>query len=215
MIEHSERRSYSGRGGYSPERSVKVAGAAGLGSMLALAGLFMSSGRSSAAQSVPVIAPVLGLDASGAQSLQGGTDLAGGQLKPLVTVVAATAATAGTSASACGTTYVVLPGDFWLRIAHKTSVSVNQLYAANNATAHTAIHPGETICLPAGAVVQAVATVTAPPTATTTATTAAPRPTTPTTVKATPPPTVRVTTTTAKPAPPTTKPKTTTHGSRP
>lgn len=60
---------------------------------------------------------------------------------------------AGSSASSgsCGAgTYTVAPGDGWFSIARKAGVSSSALLAANRATTSTALHPGRTVCLPAG-----------------------------------------------------------------
>ena len=56
--------------------------------------------------------------------------------------------------------YQVVPGDSWIGIAKKAGVSTRKLLAANAATARTTIHPGRSICLPAGAA--AVAPVATP-----------------------------------------------------
>jgi LysM repeat protein len=193
MIEPNEYGYERVRDGYSPERSMKIAGIAGLGSMLALAGLFMS-GKSSAAPSavpVPTVGASTPIDTAASPSTVGRT-----QPQGTVPVVP-------TTAVACGASYVVQPGDFWLRVAHKASVSVDQLMAVNNATSSTPLYAGQTICLPAGA-----ALTTTPPTSATTVATA------PATVKVTTPVTVKVTPTTAKPAPVTTQPKSHSGGSR-
>jgi LysM repeat protein len=94
----------------------------------------------------------------------------------------------------CATTYEVVAGDFWVRIADSSGVELHELLGANGANNDTLLLPGRTICLPAGAT---------PPTQSTPApTTAAPTTPAPTTAPpATDPPTT--------PAPPTTDPPTT------
>jgi hypothetical protein len=63
--------------------------------------------------------------------------------------VSSSALPAGRTCSAG--TYTVGRGDGWIAIAKKVGVTTKQLLAANGATAKTVIHPGRTICLPAGA----------------------------------------------------------------
>ncbi len=101
--------------------------------------------------------------------------------------------------NSCATKYTIVAGDSWIGIARRAGVTTKALLAANNAKATTAIYPGRTVCLPAGATqppvtTKPVTTTTAKPATTTTA---KPK-TTPTTAKP-------VTTTTAKPATTTTK----------
>lgn len=92
----------------------------------------------------------------------------------------------------CAKEYEVVTGDYWILIAKKVSLSLDEVLAANNATTKTAIYPGATVCLPSNA---------SSPTTAAPATTAAP----PTTAKATTT-TVKVTTTTVKKATTTTTP---------
>ena len=54
--------------------------------------------------------------------------------------------------------YVVRPGDFWLRLAREASVDVAVLYRANGANSATPLRSGATICLPAGVHVTLAAT---------------------------------------------------------
>ncbi len=73
------------------------------------------------------------------------------------------------AATACtGSTYTVVAGDSWSRIASVLGVSMNSLLAANGATTSTVIHPGQVLCVPGGATV-----TTAPTTTSATVTTAA------------------------------------------
>lgn len=66
----------------------------------------------------------------------------------------APAAPAALSAPAdCSNLYDVASGDFWVSIATAADVSLDELLAANNASAETAIFPGSDVCLPDGAVI--------------------------------------------------------------
>ena len=76
------------------------------------------------------------------------------------------------NAPACpGATYIVVKGDSWSRIASRSNVSMTALLNANKATTATMIHPGQTLCLTAGATVTPTPVT---PVATTTATAPAP-----------------------------------------
>ena len=75
-----------------------------------------------------------------------------------------TAEGAPTVAVCTGATYTVKSGDSWSRIASLHKVTLAALLAANNATASTVIHPGQVVCLPAGATTSTTTTVPAPPT---------------------------------------------------
>ena len=82
------------------------------------------------------------------------------------------------TAAACKK-YTVVAGDYWILIAKKVSVSLNELLAASGSTTATALFPGRTICVPANASAPTTAAppTTAKPTTTTvkpTTTTAAP-----------------------------------------
>jgi len=95
----------------------------------------------------------------------------------------------------CAKEYEVVAGDYWILIAKKVSLSLDEVLTANNATTKTAIYPGRTVCLPSNAsapTTVAPATTAAPATAP--ATTAKPVTAPPTTVKA-PTTTVKPTTT--------------------
>ena len=65
-----------------------------------------------------------------------------------------------------GATYSVVSGDGWSRIASKSKVSMAALMSANGATTSTVIHPGQTLCLPSGAVAVSATTTTTPTTTT-------------------------------------------------
>lgn len=62
-----------------------------------------------------------------------------------------TSASNATSASCANGTYTVVKGDGWLLIAKKVGATSKALLAANNATTSTALFPGRSVCLPAGA----------------------------------------------------------------
>lgn len=55
------------------------------------------------------------------------------------------------TASCANGTYTVVKGDGWLAIAKKVGATSKALLAANNATTSTALFPGRSVCLPAGA----------------------------------------------------------------
>jgi LysM repeat protein len=50
----------------------------------------------------------------------------------------------------CPVDYEVRAGDFWLRLADGAGVELAELLDANAATVNTPLHPGRSICLPAG-----------------------------------------------------------------
>ncbi len=80
--------------------------------------------------------------------------IAGVSLASLVFVAPATvsAAPSRPATPACPTgTYTVVRGDGWSIIARKLGVTTKALLAANGATTATVIHPGRSICVPAGA----------------------------------------------------------------
>jgi LysM repeat protein len=79
------------------------------------------------------------------------------------------------AARACSAgTYTVGRGDSWIAIAKKVGVTTKKLLKANGATAKTVIHPGRSICLPAGAT--APTTSAAPSAAPSTKGTTTPKP---------------------------------------
>ena len=49
---------------------------------------------------------------------------------------------------ACAKNYDVVAGDYWVKIAQKTGVSLSALLTANQATTSTALFPGNRLCLP-------------------------------------------------------------------
>jgi LysM repeat protein len=84
---------------------------------------------------------------------------------PKATTTQAPAPTAVQSAEqACVLTYTIVSGDAWSSIASRAKVTMKALLAANNATVNTMLLPGQTICLPAGAVAPGPPTTKAPST---------------------------------------------------
>ncbi len=96
----------------------------------------------------------------------------------------------------CAIDYEVVEGDFWIRLADASGLSLKEILAANNATVDTPLFPGKTICLPDGATVPAPPTTAAPTPTPTTAPATAPRRHRPPT---TAPPTTAAPATTVKP----------------
>jgi LysM repeat protein len=103
--------------------------------------------------------------------------------------------TAVVTVPVCAKEYSVVASDYWILIAKKVSVGLNELLDANNATTDTALYPGRTICLPANAsapTTAAPATVAAPANAAAPATRAPATTAAPTTTTAAPTTTVPV-----------------------
>lgn len=67
-----------------------------------------------------------------------------------------------TTATVCAAKYTVASGDAWILIANRAKVTLTSLLAVNNATASTALYPGRSICLPAGATTPKAPTTTQP-----------------------------------------------------
>ena len=117
------------------------------------------------------------------------------------------------SVACAGPTYTVISNDSWTLIASRARVTLPALLTANSATTATALFPGMSLCLPAGATVptappNSAPTTTAPsPTTTTTPAGSAPTTTVPTTTV--PAPGSATTTTTTTTTPPTTPTATT------
>ncbi|HWC67088.1 MAG TPA: LysM peptidoglycan-binding domain-containing protein [Acidimicrobiales bacterium] len=72
------------------------------------------------------------------------------QIETTTTTPAVVVSGGGTVAPS-GQTYEVQQGDYWIGIAEKLNVGLNELLAVNNATTDTVIVPGQTIAIPAGA----------------------------------------------------------------
>ena len=72
-------------------------------------------------------------------------------------------ATSSARVPACAKTYVVVSGDYWIKIAAKTSVTTTALYAANSASAVTPLYPGMQVCLPETATVPSTTPVVTAP----------------------------------------------------
>lgn len=71
----------------------------------------------------------------------------------LAVLVACLAAPRSVSASTCGSTYVVQPGDWLSKIAARCGVSLAALYAANPWTYYSYyIYPGQVLVIPGGGV---------------------------------------------------------------
>lgn len=72
----------------------------------------------------------------------------------IVILVASFVTTASAQASpACGSTYVVQPGDWLAKIARRCGVTLTELYAANPwARYYYYIYPGQVLVIPGGAV---------------------------------------------------------------
>jgi LysM repeat protein len=66
----------------------------------------------------------------------------------------------------CSRTYRVHAGDSWLRIAAAGQIAVAQLLGVNNAQLGTSIHPGQELCIPAGARMPSPPSTTVAPTTT-------------------------------------------------
>jgi LysM repeat protein len=81
--------------------------------------------------------------------------------------VSAIARAVGPSGATCpGAKYTVISGDSWYRISSNAKVPMISLMNANGATTATMIHPGQTLCLPAGAAAVAITTTLPAPPAT-------------------------------------------------
>ncbi|HRB05238.1 MAG TPA: LysM domain-containing protein, partial [Ilumatobacteraceae bacterium] len=70
---------------------------------------------------------------------------------PVAAPPAIEAVAVATTELVCAKDYEVVAGDYWILIAKKVSVSLNEVLAANNATTDTAIYPGLSVCLPSNA----------------------------------------------------------------
>jgi len=172
---------------YSPQRAMRLAGLAGAGSLLAAVSIMVSGGGSSAS-GVPPTEPTSAA-AHVAGSVGSSAPSTATAATPTTTAATTTAATTTiVAATPCTNTYTVVSGDYWTLIAAEASVSVEVLYAANGATADTALFPEQSVCLPDGVTVvvpttqattQATTSVTTPAStqrAASTATAAAPAP---------------------------------------
>lgn len=167
---------------YSPQRAMRLAGLAGAGSLLAAVSIMVSGGGSSAS-GVPPTEPT-----SAAAHVAGSVGSSAPSTVTAATPTTTAATTTIVAATPCTNTYTVVSGDYWTLIAAEASVSVEVLYAANGATADTALFPEQSVCLPDGVTVvvpttqattQATTSVTTPAStqrAASTATAAAPAP---------------------------------------
>ncbi len=67
------------------------------------------------------------------------------------TASGSSSSSSSSSGSSCASSYTIAKGDSWSVIAKRNGVTMKALLAANRATSSTVIHPGRTLCLPAGA----------------------------------------------------------------
>jgi LysM repeat protein len=67
------------------------------------------------------------------------------------TTVPTVVVSGGGTIAASGNSYEVQAGDYWIGIAEKLNVTLNDLLAVNNATTDTLLVPGQQIAVPAGA----------------------------------------------------------------
>ena len=68
------------------------------------------------------------------------------------TATAPEAATVAGGTAACATgNYTIEPGDYWIGIAERTNMRLDELLAVNGAAESTPLYPGATICLPPAA----------------------------------------------------------------
>jgi LysM repeat protein len=160
-----------GRRPDSTRRALRIGGAAGACSLLAMTGYitFGATGSSAgAAAPADTVPPSVAEPAS----------TPAGQVAALALAPAATIAASTTTGpptvvvEPCTNTYTVMAGDSWSLIAGEASVAISDVYAANNASALTALYPDQIVCLPSGAVV--VTTTAAPVTTSAPVVTAAP-----------------------------------------
>jgi len=96
----------------------------------------------------------------------------------IVPVTAVAKAVGPTQPACSGATYSVVSGDSWSRIASQQKVSMTALMSANGATTATVIHPGQTLCLPAGTPASQPSPAPTSPAAPTTTATTTPAPAT-------------------------------------
>jgi hypothetical protein len=111
------------------------------------------------------------------------------------------------TAPGCPLDYDVVAGDFWIRLADESGTVLADLLALNDATLDTALFPGRSICLPAGADIPAPPTTAAPTTTTDPPNPGPARPTTGTTPSTRPAGTQPPTTTRPRPATPSSPPR--------
>lgn len=148
-------------------RALRLAGAAGMGSLLMLTGYVTAGAQRNATTGTDATDDAAAATAAAATAST--TTAAASTTAPAVVTADTVAATTSTIA-VCTNTYTVVPGDSWTGIADNASVVAGVLYALNGTSAETMLHPGDVVCLPDGVTV--VVTTTEAP-----ATTAAPAPT--------------------------------------
>jgi LysM repeat protein len=161
-----------GRRPDSTRRALRIGGAAGACSLLAMTGYITFGATGSSAGAVApadTVAPTVAEPAAATAHAPAATTA----LAPAATIAASTTTGPPTVVvEPCTNTYTVMAGDSWSLIAGEASVAISEVYAANNASALTALYPDQIVCLPAGAVV--VTTTTAPVTTSAPVATAAP-----------------------------------------
>ena len=155
-------------------RGLRVAGAAGMGSLMAITGYMTGAAGSGA--SATTTEPVAATSATTPATTVMAVPTTAATTTAVSTTAVSTTAPPSTLA-ACTTTYTVVAGDSWVGIAQRASVVTDILYVLNGSSADTIIHPGDTICLPDGVTVATAPATTAAPS--TSSTVAAPVTTTP------------------------------------
>lgn len=71
--------------------------------------------------------------------------------RPVAAAAQPQALTSRATVRSCRARYTIRAGDYWLSIARRARVTLNQMLAANRATARTSLYPGMRVCLPANA----------------------------------------------------------------
>ena len=163
---------------YSPQRAMRAGALAGAGSLLAMIGIMVSGGGTSAGGTDGPLATANTAMASGAvvtaatagagTTTISPTTISPTTIEPATVPTTLSPTTVTAAATRCTNTYTIVAGDYWNLIASEASVSSAELYAVNNASADTALFPGETVCLPDGAsvIVASVPETTTPSTPT-------------------------------------------------
>jgi LysM repeat protein len=129
------------------QRATRITAAASMGSLLVISAFAAGISHAAAPGATPSSPPVAST----------GTEPPTVNVAKAVvqsTVSSSVTATAPT----CANSYVVRPGDYWLRLAAEAAVDVTALYQANGASSSTPLRAGQHICLPAGAQVVVKAT---------------------------------------------------------
>jgi LysM repeat protein len=136
------------------QRQHRVAAAASIGSLAVLIGVAAFADAAPGAAAAPTTPGTLAPTTAAATTVPATT-------VPARTVPATTnppTTVPPTTAFVCTNSYTVRGGDSWSLIAAESSVSAAALFSLNGASASTALFPGDSLCLPAGATVVTVAT---------------------------------------------------------